>query len=337
MNSEVLFRGDHHGFYRKELPFFPMIQEDSRNLMEWSNTVMVKLPARLQDDLEWSNQLELAQQCVALGKYILWEIDLGLDRYQFDPQDSAAFYSFTLALEEFSSKVWPQFCAHTFGLVLYRGKFDPLSSFSLAKWESAYLDWLEGKCDSEDEYAVYCAQNFAEYLQRLISFLPDTTLPFVMLDVLEIHSSAKIAQLFSYERFGHTHLILKGAPYFFSGITWDTGHIAQGWMGSFPQDLSLKKQVTTGIYLPKDQMINSSVLAQIDALINSFHQSSTSFRIVSEEKLTELWDGLDRIVVPSQAISAQGKRKLLGFIAAGGVVASVGDPLGLPEEVSIVF
>jgi hypothetical protein len=87
---------------------------------------------------------------------------------------------------------------------------------------------------------------------------------------------------------------------------------------------------TLGIYLPNDLMIDSSILAQLDQLFLKI--APTPLRIIPEEKLTEQWDGLDRLLVPGKAVSAQGKRKLLGFIAAGGSVATFGKPLGLPEE-----
>ncbi len=92
------FTADHNGFYRDGELFFPSVQDSDFPLMEWSNTIRVRLPARLKDDLDWSKQRELAQKHSALGKHILWEIDLGLDSYQFDPADSTAFFSFTFGL-----------------------------------------------------------------------------------------------------------------------------------------------------------------------------------------------------------------------------------------------
>lgn len=317
------FTADHNGFYREGRPFYPLIQENDAALMEWANTVVIRLPARLQDDLDWSTQTKRAQECKAVGKQILWEIDLGLGQYQFDPQDSTAFFSFTLALDEFSAKIWPTFRDQTFGVVLYRGIFNPASSFPLSKWEHSYAEWRESQSITEDCYALYCAQNFAEYLHRLISFLPDAVLPFIMLDVSAISSPAKAAQLFSKEHFEHTHLIFKGSPCPFSGITWEEGELAQGWMGNLPQIATEKLPPPLGIYLPKDQMIDASILTQLDGLIASLIREQTPFRIISEEKLTEQWDGLDRLIVPEKAISKQGKRKLLGFVAAGGTVTTV--------------
>lgn len=334
------FTADHNGFYRNGQPFFPLVQDGVTQVMDWADAVTICLSARLQDDLDWSMQVEFAQKCIALGKSILWEIDLGLSGYSFDPQDSAAFFSFTLALEEFSTKVWPIFQDRTFGVVLYRGAFDPSFSFPFPKWETAYVEWLsemrdavpswhELKVGVHDYYALFCAQNLAEYLHRLISFLPDAVLSFAMIDVSSLGSTALTAQLFSKERFEHTHLILKGARYPFCGIVWEDGAMAQGWMGCIEPKKHSIAPSAVGIYLPKDPMIDASILKQLDQLMDSMPMP---FRVISEEKLTEEWDGLDKLIVLSKAISVQGKRKLLGFIAAGGIVASLGEPLGIPEE-----
>jgi hypothetical protein len=53
-------------------------------------------------------------------------------------------------------------------------------------------------------------------------------------------------------------------------------------------------------------------------------QSPVSFKPVYESLLTEQWDGLDEIYVLSEALTPQGKRKLLGFEAAGGKVNYLG-------------
>lgn len=321
------FTADHNGFFRDGLPFFPIIQ-DNASLSERPNTAVVCLPARLENDLNWSTSVEKAREYIALGKSILWEIDLGLSDYSFDPQDSAAFFSFTLALDEFSNKIWPDFHEQTLGIVLYRGAFNPAFSFPRSKWEPAYDEWLrelsqsvpdwhELKSSAPDYYALYAAQNLAEYLHRLVSFLPDAALPFIMIDVSTISSPAKIAQLFSKERYEHVHLILKGMTAPFCGIAWGDGGIAHGYMGDSMQFKQHTAAPVLGLYLPKDAMIDSSILKQLDQLISTLQ---TPFRIIAEEKLTEQWDGLDKLIVPAQAVSSQGKRKLLGFAAAGGIV-----------------
>jgi hypothetical protein len=44
---------------------------------------------------------------------------------------------------------------------------------------------------------------------------------------------------------------------------------------------------------------------------------------VSEEKLTEEWDGIDALMVLQNTISPQGKRKLQGFAASGGEIINI--------------
>jgi hypothetical protein len=322
MSDLSLFTADHHGFYRDGSPFFPLIQEQSFPLMDWSNIVLLRLPARLSDDLVWSKEKGHAEQIAASGKFILWEIDLGLSTFQFTPENSAAFFSFTVALEEFTANLWPAFQTQTFGAALYRGDFPSVENFPLAHWESAFSDWSnEFKAlSSESFYDLYCIQMLGEYLHRLLSFLPDTVLPFAFIDVSRIRSPGKIAQLFSKERFEHVQLALKGAKQPFSGICWDEGQNAQGYLSQAPKTKEAITASSLGIYLPKDRHIDLALIQEFDKLIFQLNEKRMPFRMISEEKLTEQWDGIDRLIVPSQAISGQGRRKLRGFIAAGGSV-----------------
>lgn len=267
--TDPIFTSDHHGFYRNGEPFV----DDS------SNTVLLRLPAQLSDTLDWSTQIDQASQIISSGKYILWEIDLGLSH--FSPNDSAAFFSYTLALEEFTAKIWPRFRDYTFGAAIYRG--DPQNQFPIELWENTFNDWsanIPYPC-----YTLFSFQMLSEYLHRLISFLPDTLLPFAFIDT--VASPAKAAQLLSKARF--EHLILKN------------------------QKLTPS---STAIYLPDDSFIDPAFLQRLDELLPKL----TSFRIIPEEKLTEQWDGIDLLLVDPDKISIQGKRKLLGFIAAGGTV-----------------
>ncbi len=325
------FVADHQGFYRNEIPFFPLIQDAADPLLSWSNTIVVRLPALLSDDLDWAQEMQMAKGALEAEKNILWEIDLGLSTFSFLPNDTASFYAFSVALEEFSKKVWPEFQAKTLGVALYRGKFIPQQSFPIAYWESAFAE------ANTTDYALFCAQLLSEYLHRLVSFLPDSVLPFALIDISGIASPLKAAQFFSKERFEYLHLALKGACIPFSGICWEEGKSGQGWLGLEARAADNLPEVTLGVYLPKDEYIHADLVEKMDRLIASLQQKAVPFRIVCEEKLTEQWDGLDRLIVPSSALSVQGKRKLLGFIAAGGSICTLGDPIGLPDEEFITF
>jgi hypothetical protein len=323
MNA-TLFTADHHGYYLNGHPFFPWIQEQSSEFMEESNVVYLRLPASLNDDLHWIKEREQALQIVSLGKYLLWEIDLGLSSFPFVPEDLATFFSFSLPIEEFATQ-FSEFQSRTFGVILYRGAPASSRNFPLVDWESSFHDcgYLSKKTDS---YDLYCTQLLSEYLHRLASFLPESIQPFALIDVRSICSPGRMAQLFSKERFEHVHLALKGATCPFSGICWEEGRYGQGYMGqggSIPkviQKLYALDKAAVGLYLPQDPFLDASLLDAFDRLIIELDKNQIPFRIIPEEKLTEQWDEVDQLFIPSSGISAQGKRKLLGFVAAGGSV-----------------
>ncbi len=303
------FSADHQGFYLKDAPFFPLVQEgthvDVSQREEGANTLLIRLPAHLSDDLDWSAQRRLAEEAVLKGKYLLWEIALGLKSFTFTPEDTASFYAFSLALEEFTKTVWPQFQEQTFGVAIYRGTLPSEERFPRSHWETSFIE------RGGEDYSLYCAQNFAEYLHRLVSFLPDAALPFALIDVSEIPSAARVAQLLSKERFEYVHLALQGARVPFAGLCWEEGEMAQG-----------ASSAALGVLLPKDEHFCPNLLEGMDTLFSHLKEKGSLFRIVCEEKLTEQWDGLDELIVFPSAVSPQGKRKLQGFLAAGGTLLS---------------
>jgi hypothetical protein len=322
MSNPPIFTADHHGYYCEGCRFVPWIQEDQFPLKEWSNIVCLRLPAGLNDDLDWTQEKEQALDLAASGKYLLWELDLGLSSFKFTPENSAAFFSFSLALEEFTAKFWPEFQKQTFGIVLYRGSPPLEKNFPHADWESSFLDWSRELGLSPPSYELYCIQMLSEYLHRLVSFLPDSILPVALIDVVSIPSPGKIAQFFSKNRFEHVELALKGANCPFSGICWNNGHRGQGYLGSAMQCKTLTCSPTVGLYLPQDKFLDAFLIDELDRIILKLRDNQTTFRIIPEEKLTEQWDGIDQLFVPATAISGQGRRKLLGFVATGGSIST---------------
>jgi hypothetical protein len=340
------FTADHRGFYLNGTPFYPLIQNSPDPLMQWSNAALLRLPALLKDDLDWSKEKEMAKELSLAGKYLFWELDLGLSSFQFSPEDTASFYAFSLVIEEFCKQLWPIFENRTFGVSIYRGFFDPMRSFPIARWEAGFCQWalergLKQQTIPQSDralyyYELYCAQALSEYLHRLVSFLPDAAMPFALIDISAIASAAWASQFFSKARFEHLNLVIRGAKAPFSGICWEEGHEAQGWLGSSSNSHNLIGPGITapaiGVLLPEDDKIDALLIQRLDSLLFDLMKKGVAFRVVSEEKLTEQWDGLDKLIVFSSALSTQGKRKLLGFLAAGGEVATIGDRIGLPEE-----
>ena len=273
----MIISSDHHGFYRDGAPFFPLIQESSPTA-DWSNVVLLRLPAHLSSDLDWSKEMEQANQIVNSGKMILWEIDLGLS--QLTPDNSTAFFSVFFSPRRVHSQVWPTFRDHTFGAALYRGPVPTEDLFPRPHWETAFIEWsadLPHPC-----YTLYCVQMLSEYLHRLISFLPDSVLPFALIDASTIRSPAKIAQLFSKARFEHIHLALKGAPCTLPSLRWETGQGSQGYLGATHPSITPQPSPSFGIYLPNDNHIDPTFMEKFDQTISNL---TTPYRIIPEEKL----------------------------------------------------
>lgn len=137
---------------------------------------------------------------------------------------------------------------------------------------------------------------FAEYLHRLASFLPDEAAVFCRFDVGHLASPAQIAKLLSKERFAHLELRVEGTRLF-----------------SMPR-------AAVGVCLPLLENFTAEAEGQLDALIADLQQKGTPFRIIPEAFLTEEWNELETLYVLESFLSPLGKRKLLGFRAAGGIV-----------------
>ena len=148
----------------------------------------IVLPAYPSHDLDWTLQLQEISDSP-----ILIEIDFGWDKAPFFVNDQAAFQSFTLALDQFTQKVWPLIQDRCQGVILYRGSLSILSSLVVA---------------DEELTLVEAATVFGAYLHRLASFLPEEAAPYCL---FEDHASVTLgeyAQIVSQERFAHVHLSL---------------------------------------------------------------------------------------------------------------------------------
>ena len=267
--------------------------------------VAIRLPASVKDDLDWSSERALAEQLITSGKALLWEIDFSFTAHPLRSQDTAMFFTCSRAIEEFAKHVGPAFKEHTSGVCLYRGSvFEQL--LDSHSWQSNYREWLEAlrekayqhelkqEHDGHDHYyRLFCAHMFAEYLDRLISFFPDEITPIAYFTY--DHSPATMEHLLSKERFQHVQCLISD----------------QMVVGDRP---------AVAICMPSDPYCDRRVLEQLDNLFLALQQQGIAYRLICEEKLTEEWDGLDQLIVITDAVSPQGKRRLQGFCAAGGEV-----------------
>ncbi len=227
------------------------------------------LPASISSDLDWSKEVQEMQGPVLI------ELDFGWNRGPFFVNDSAAFQTFTLALDQFSKDIWPLIKDNSLGVVLYRGSLSILSTLVVADGELA---------------PVEAATIFGNYLHRLASFLPDEADIYCLFESTSSFTVGETAQLLSQDRFLHLQLALTPS------------------------------EAPIGVLLPPDELCSLPVIQKLTELL----ENAPELRVIPERRLNELWHGLDELIVFEEALTAQGKRQLLGFEAAGGKIRSRG-------------
>lgn len=222
------------------------------------------------------------------GTPSLFEFDFGLEAPFFPLEDELTFNALAAALTHFTKEVWPHHPEAR--AILYRGRADFSQFF---KWSEAqeenFAIWKQERGEGEETHLkrLFCAEAFVNYFQMLAHRLPDELPLSLVLKAENTGSLAETLHLLSPERFEHFQL--------------ETG---------------LHFESNIGVCFPPDSECSGEILRKLDLLIKGL----PSFKPVYENLLTEQWDGLDKIYVIPEALTQRGRRKLLGFKAAGGEV-----------------
>ena len=163
----------------------------------------------------------------------------------------------------------------------------PLFSYWSGGQEENWRAWKEMRPAAPESHLrrLFCADAFAHYFQMLAHALPDELPLFLYLDTRGCGSAAEKRQLRSRERFEHFHVVTE------------------------------ESAASLAVCMPEEAHCSGDALAKLDRLFAALKEP---YRVIEETFLTESWEGVDRLYVVSEAISAQGKRKLMGFCAAGG-------------------
>ncbi|MBM3184354.1 MAG: hypothetical protein FJZ64_03510 [Chlamydiae bacterium] len=261
---------------------------------------LISLPCHFNDDLQWKKLLEK----ISPSTPIIWEFNLGLNAPYFPTEDEMVFSSLRLALSQFTKEIWPLFEKQTSHGILYRGSADFSSFF---QWSSQQVEnfetWKKERPAANEAHLrrLFCKDGFAHYFQMLSHALPDELPLELCFDLAGCGTRAEKTQLLSKE--GFEHFIVR------------------------------KNEALTSfaICFPSELKCSGYILSKLDTL---FETLKIPYRIIEETFLTESWEGVDQIYVLSEAVTSIGKRKLMGFCAAGGTVIVEGESLGLPKEVS---
>lgn len=327
------------------------------------NAVTIRISGALQSDLNWHAAKEQAEKAIAKGLALFWDIDLGLFDYLTLPLgNQTQFLSLGLSLDYFRDTLWKDFAHHSLGLSIFRGSAD----FSLKfKWDDDQInnlqEWLKehflnqekfveivGRIDIEkvepDDLlqtqwgrsilALFCRDVCVEYLAMLSARLPDSMLCYLFLDATSMSSEPlKQLQLLNPDRYDFLRLALKGVTLPFKAWGWQSAALSEGYSGIIPRKIPNRKEIAVGICLPLMNYYHPSHWQDFDRALATFIENSASIRLIAESHLITQWDGLDALLYNPKGLSSQGKRKLQGFCAAGGLAVSLGELLGLPHEI----
>lgn len=352
----------------KEKTFIPKIFQRRPGYILTSdfNAVSIQLDGQVQSSLDWKNPREEALRCIEKGLKLFWEIDLGLfSNLKLPLFNQTQYLSLSLALEHFRNTLWKEFHEHTIGLSLYRGSLD--FSKDLAWNEEQHLNmqgWLFDHFHNVEELsqeiqiplktfsevtentmrksargrsllALYSRNAATDYLGLLLNSLPDALQVFLLLDASEVKSPLECAFLLHRERFDRFQLAIKNCCVPYDGLTWEKGNSVSGFLAPSSLFIPSFQECRVGICLPSVDTSRLSHLQALEQALQWLIERHINFRLVPEAYLTTDWDGLDVLLVVPEALTSEGKRKLKGFCAAGGVILSLSNQfLGLPFEES---
>lgn len=326
--------------------FAPVVWEGSlADIPKNFNAIRIPLDGRMQADLKWEEARKEAQKAIELNKYIFWELDLGLfDGLNFSLSNQPQYLSLRLSLEHFRDSIWKEFAPHSLGLILFRGDADFSRSFVWEEQQSQnFAAWLlEHYGNKEPEHPIeqqlrklFCRDVAVEYLTLLSSCLPDELPRYLLLDMESFSSPLDQVQQLHPDRYEQFSLGLKNAAFSLPSLGWENSPTSLGFIGM--KEVVLPKDVKphVGICLPTMEFLRPSHYFGIEIALDYLITNEIPFKVISETHLVTEWDGLDYLFYVPQGLSSQGKRKLQGFCAAGGIVITTQDKMGFAQETSL--
>ena len=96
-----------------------------KDKLDGFNSVVIELDARLDSDLNWSDEKKLAHKYVSKGFQIIWSLNFGLFKQLHLPlSDTSQYRSLNIALDHFFDSLLKEFSKSTLGVIIYHGSLD---------------------------------------------------------------------------------------------------------------------------------------------------------------------------------------------------------------------
>lgn len=263
------------------------------------NFTCINLDAALKASLDWKKEITASQEAIEQGSKILWKIDFGLfDRLQYSLASQQQFQGLRLAIEHFQSEIWGQFAETSLGVVLYEGSLDKIENLncdSIQTWAfERFEECNTNEISTDDNFlrALFCRDVALDYLKQLASQMPFGVDCFIQPQISETMSHIEQAIFLNEECYRPLHIC----------------------------ELNVNFSANIGVCLPAITSYYPESHRQLEIAIQQLRLKGFPYRCIAEEALITCIEGLDELYVAPLGLSAQGKRKLQGFIAAGGQV-----------------
>ena len=300
------------------------------------NTLNIYIDARPSSDLSWESLEFEIEVALKLNAKLSFELDFGFNEKKALLRDSAAFFSRGLAVNEFEGRIYKKYKNQISAIILYRGCGDFTDSISCdTALYTDFLEWKKSCFESQDlskhMFRLFSMELLMQNLHRLSASLIEEIPLVALFDVKAIKSPSQQSELFSKLFFPYIFPGIKHSVSSFSGFGWQFGGDL-GMIGHKSEPLPIKKLPFLGIVLPEMGKVPYDLFDQTLHLLN---ESSIDYVIFPELLMIESWHGLDYILVFSSVLTSEGRRMLQGFNAADGKVVTVGEGLGLVDEVQL--
>ncbi len=291
---------DDHSTPEKE-PYSGVIHLDTSD----EEGVCIELDGRVGSDLDWNSQIEQATLLASRGANILWKLNLGLFADLPHPlSNESQLLTLRLSVDHFCQTIWARFKTSTIGVVLYEGDvtFSDLTEVHFEEWK---FEHNAQHLNPEVAHAYYRRDVAAEYLVHFVGFMPESLRIFLMLSVPDTLPLSVAIALLNPDRFDRIQWILEGRHILNASLARQGNKLVP---------ISLKHH-SAGFCVPFPEWMPDQPNS-VDALI----EKHPNIRLVAEGAIISNWELLDEIYVLENFLTPFGKRQLLGFNAAGGLI-----------------
>ena len=306
--EEAFFYWEESKCFRGSERFFPKMELD---VSSECNTVTIDLILSDLDANQWKEAILKAEEAIAKGKYLFWNLDLNLFQENFFLEHQGQFASLQFALLHFYNEIYQKFENSTLGLNIYSGDAWLGSKLKLEDYQEAIENWKnEAGIKNEDFNLNFCLFELCfHFLEELTKPIRDLIKIFILLDFSRIESKSLEARLLNKERLLNIQIIPENPKLSYSGLIKEGNLIYE--KEGVPSSL--------GILLPNLKLKSESSYQEIEKILNEL----SDYRVIAEERLIIEWQGLEELIISPKTILKEGFRMIQGFLAAHGTLITL--------------